>query len=306
MGKKTSIIITENQLKQIVNCVVEQQQEQPFVPKPPHIDTFIKYRCLPLNHAISVETAIGMGIPPDMVKYGLGILGRESDFGKGGGLYNLKSKPEYLINSMSQHSKTFSNIIQWGAKKVFGKSNWVPSMGIAQMTPDVAKTYGVNLDQLMSFTGSLVAASKHLTTLYKHMQRYYETNTPSVIIYQGKLISNPSSSGNAALDAAIMSYNLGPRRLTIKYCQTDNPNYMGPCSGDDFYYPYPKDRPDLKITVYKNRVVKNYLPNIKTKTGNVLDKALDKLNVKSNETYISTHGYLKEVVGYARTYTCIS
>lgn len=55
------------------------------------------------------------------------------------GKYGVKAAPEYVMNKMSEIVPGFKGLLQWGAKQVFDKENWVPSMGIAQMTPDIAK-----------------------------------------------------------------------------------------------------------------------------------------------------------------------
>lgn len=311
MGKKKRIIINETQFITLVGDFITEQEDlgarklpppSPPPQLPPH-----KLTCLPNSEImIAVETALGLGLDPLMIKHGLAILGRESDYGAVFGRYGVKAIPEYLINKASESSPTFATIVQWGAKKFYDKSNWVPSMGIAQMTPAVAKQYNINLEELMDLSGSLIAATKHLTTLYSQTQKYYDTNTPSIIIHKAQLIKNPSSSGNAALDAAILSYNLGSSRLRKYYCQTNAPDFLAPCNAAPPYYPYPKDRPDLKLNIYKNRIVKNYLPNIKTKTGSIVAKGLDKLGVKENKSYISTLGYVKEVVRRAKGFGCIS
>jgi hypothetical protein len=219
-------------------------------------------------------------------------LGRESDFGEVMGKYGVKAAPEYVMNKMSETIPGFKDILQWGAKKFFHKDNWVPSMGISQMTPDIAKKYNVNLEQLMSLSGSLYATSQYLIELYNRTKSFYDTNQPSIIIYNNKLITNPSSTGNSALDAAIMSYNLGLSKFRIKYCKTNNPRYLAPCDNPKgIYQPYPNDNPNLKLTIDRNTVIKNYIPTFKTKT--------------SNNQYISNTGYLKEVNGYAKKLNCI-
>jgi hypothetical protein len=251
-----------------------------------------KFQCLTNELSLASEYTLKHGVNPFFIKYSLGILGRESDFGKVMGKYGVKAVPEYVMNKMSEIIPGFKLVLQWGAKKAFGKDNWVPSMGVAQMTPDIAKKYNVNLEDLMSVSGSLLAVSKHLIDLYKETSKFYDTNKPSKIIYNKKLIDNPSSSGNAALDAAIMSYNLGSSKFKKQYCKTNNVEYMAPCnSPNGQYQPFPKDNPKLILKVDKSQVVKNYVPTIKTKTG--------------DNKYISNTGYLKEVVGYSNKFGCV-
>jgi len=296
---KKIIKLTESDLINIVKRVLEEQPDEKF--DTPYNKELMrntnkplpqKYKCLTPELSHSMQYAISKGIDPFWAKYALGILGRESDFGNVMGKFGIKAVPEYMMNKFSEIIPGFKDALQWGAKKFFNKSNWVPSMGVAQMTPDIAKKYNVNLEQLMSVSGSLVAASKYLKKLYDETKQYYDSNKPSKIIYNKQLIDNPSSSGNAALDAAIMSYNLGSSKFKKQYCKTNNVEYMAPCnSPNGQYQPFPKDNPKLILKVDKNQVVKNYVPTIKTKTG--------------DNKYISNTGYLKEVVGHSNKFGCV-
>ena len=251
-----------------------------------------KFTCVTPELSAATQYTMSHGVDPFYVKYAMGILGRESDFGKVMGKYGVKAAPEYVMNKMSEVIPGFKDVLQWAAKKFKDKDNWVPSMGIAQMTPDIAKKYNVNLEQLMSVSGSLYAATRYLIDLYKKLAPNFDTGQGSKIIYNKQLIDNPSSTGNAALDAAIMSYNSGPAKFTKKYCKTNNVEFMAPCdSPNGIYQPYPKDNPNFKLNVDKNQQIKNYVPTIKTKTG--------------DDQYITNTGYLKEVVGYANKFGCV-
>lgn len=254
-----------------------------------------KYSCTNTSENPELSKAVSIaideeGLNPKIVKYGLGILGRESDFGDLGNYvpsrYAVKAGPEYIMNKIRASNDTIKDIFDWGASTVFKKDNWVPSMGIAQMTPDVAEKYGINLEQLMTVSGSLIAASYYLTDLYKELSNYDESQ-PSQVLRNGKLVTPEYSTGNARLDAAIVSYNSGTIPYTKKYCKTDNPNLMAPCSqaGKD-YKPSPNSNPDLVLKV-TNEEVKNYLPNLKT--GN-----------------LTSTGYLKEVTDRVKEWGCIS
>ena len=299
MNKKI-IKLTESDLIHIINKVLNEQSgsadlnmdrlnKQQLVQS---TSLRQKFTCTTPELSAAAQYSISHGINSFYVKYALGILGRESDFGKVMGKYGVKAAPEYVMNKMSEIIPGFKDLLQWGAKKVYNKNNWVPSMGVAQMTPDIAKKYNVNLEELMSVSGSLYAASNYLIDLYKETKSFYDTNQPSKIIYNKKIIDNPSSTGNAALDAAIMSYNLGSTKFKKQYCKTNNPEYLAPCDSlKGVYQPYPKDNPNLTLKVDKNQIVKNYIPTFKTKTG--------------NNQYISNTGYLKEVVGYANNLGCI-
>lgn len=258
----------------------------------------VQYTCVKPELSHATQFAISQKLNPFFVKYGLGILGRESDFGsvtKSNLLptqYVFKGGFEYIMNKMSEIIPGFKSLLQWGAKKVFRKNNWVPSMGIAQMTPDIAKQYNISLEELMTMSGSLVGATRYLIDLYNITSKTFDTNQPSKIIFNKQLINNPSSSGNAALDAAIISYNIAVEKIIKTFCKTNNSEYMAPCnSPNGIYQPFPKDKPNFKLKVYPNQVIKNYIPTMTTKTmGN---------------QYISTTGYLKEVVGYVKKFGCI-
>jgi len=292
---KKIIKLTESDLQRIVKKVLKEQTGPGITsfntyaaPKAPPK----KFQCLTNELSAAAQYVISHNINPFFIKFALGILGRESDFGTVMGKYGIKAVPEYVMNKMSEIIPGFKSLLQWGAKKAFGKDNWVPSMGVAQMTPDIAKKYNVNLENLMSVSGSLLAVSKHLENLYKETSKFYSQTLPSKIIYNNKLIDNPSSSGNGALDAAIMSYNLGTAKFRKQYCSTNNPQYMAPCnSPNGIYLPYPSDNPNFKLKVNSKNVIKNYTPTIKTKTG--------------DNQYISNTGYLKEVVGYANKFLCV-
>jgi hypothetical protein len=83
---------------------------------------------------------------------------------------------------------------------------------------------------------------------------------------------------------------------------------MAPCNSQNGeYLPFPKDKPTFKVKVNSNSVIKNYIPNIKTDTTGVVDKGLNKYvrDTPTNVTNISSLGYLKEVVGYAKNLGCI-
>ncbi len=269
------------------------------------------YRCVDKEMSIAIEHCLKKGIPKEFIKYGIGILGRESDYGQAvQGLlptrYGIKSVPEYAINYVTQEIPSLGGIVKKIAQEVSGKENWAPSMGIAQMTPDVAKKYNVDLNALMTMSGSLYAACRYLKDLYEQNKKNYSEKSPSVIIDKGNLINNPSSTGNSVMDAAIISYNLGAERLQNKYCQTDNPGYAAPVnSPGGVYLPFPKEKPDFKLRVLKDKPIPNYLPNIKTSTKSVGKKMLDKMGWKTKDEYISSLGYLKEVVERSKKVGCI-
>ena len=317
------IKLTESELYEIVNNIIKEQKPDHLMPgqpdNPSNPDGAItkyknelktlrsKYTCVEPEMSLAISYALSEGVDKRLLKYGVGILHRESDYGKSV-KYSVKAPVEYGMNKMSDMFPWFKGILQDTAKTLFDKENWVPSMGVAQMTPDIAKKYGLNLEDLMSISGSLVAVTKHLSDLYKQMLNFYESGSSSMIIHKGQLIVNPSSSGDAALDAAITSYNLGPSRFTKQYCRTNNPKFMGPCSSPNgIYIPYSKSKPDFKLKVDPKKVIKNYIPRISTDTTGTVDKILNTYfrTKPSGVQSINTLGYIKEVVGVANTINCI-
>ena len=326
MGKKI-IKLTESELYEIVNNIIKEQKPDHLMPGQPDnplntdgaitkyksekrkeiSDLRKKYPCVSPELSLSISYALSEGVDKRLVKYGVGILHRESDYGKSVKYYS-KTGVEYGMNKMSETFPWFKDILQSTASSLFDKDNWVPSMGVAQMTPDIAKKYGLNLEDLMSISGSLVAVTKHLKDLYKGMLEYYDSGSSSMIIYKGKLITNPSSSGDAALDAAITAYNLGPNRFRKQYCKTNSSKYMAPCnSPNGIYRPFSKSKPNFKLKVYPNKVIKNYIPKIVTDTTSTTNKLLNKyLRTKpSGQQSINSLGYIKEVVGVANMIDCI-
>ena len=140
------IKLTESELINIIKKVLNEQSVigapnyGVSIPKQTPVKPLVKkFTCTTNELSAAAQYAISHGINPFYVRYAMGILGRESDFGKIMGKYGLKAAPEYYMNKMSETIPGFKGLLQWGAKKVFNKNNWVPSMGVAQMTPDIAK-----------------------------------------------------------------------------------------------------------------------------------------------------------------------
>jgi len=236
---------------------------------------FVKYGCAPSKeYSVAINEAINSKkINPLFVKYGLGILGRESDYGKFVGnswgtigkylptKYAIKTPFEVLFNALPEDSPLKSAVTFAVSKyKQYTtgsnlSADWVPSMGIGQMTPDVAKRYGVSMWELLGATGALIATSSYLKDIYSELTNYDE-NLPSIININGKDVQNPSSTGNARLDAAIASYNLGSSKFKKAFCESNDTN---------------KSSKGLKTScdssdAIKDKIVKNYLPRYETKS----------------------------------------
>jgi len=297
----------ENQ--KLINLIKEILEEQLIAPNMnyyPYTPLPHKYKCVSKNISLSIEYVMKQNISADWIRYGLGILARESNFGKILGRYGQKAPIEYFMNKMVEIIPGFGGVLKWGAKKVFNKDNWVPSMGIAQMTPDIAKKYAVNLESLMSISGSLYAAIRYLIDLKKELTPYYDPSQPSKIIINKQIVNNPSSTGDASLDAAIMAYNLGSSKLKKQYCKTNSLDYLAPCnSKNGLYKPMPIDKPNFILKVNKNLVVKNYIPNFKTNTTSIGTKFMNDFRTTQKNNYISSLGYLKEVVEHFKKFYCV-
>jgi hypothetical protein len=295
------LIITEAQYKKLL---IEQNKSQPtsYTWSSPNMSTTSQenvtivneYPCiknLDISSAVSVAIK-NHKIPAIFVKTGLGIIGRESNFGKltgeGGwkqllpSRYALKAVPEYIMNSLDDDS-SIKKIIEWGNKAILSKFKKLETkdltMGLAQITPSVAKKYGVSVDNLMQYAGALVASSSYLQDIYNSLTNF-DDNKPSVISSGNTTINNPNSTGNARLDATIISYNLGSSPLKTNYCMSTDAT---------------KTNKGIRVncqdtTADKKTYIKNYLPNFITKT---------------NVGNLSSHGYLKEVKEKSNIFTCV-
>lgn len=203
-----------------------------------------------------------------MVKAALGIIGRESSYGQ------------------SSRFKLLSPLKNIGAYLGFDTS-----AGLAQMKNSTKESLNIKED-INTVTGALIAVYKYLDRSYKKAQQEgYSTSQPST--------TPKTSTGNAALDISIASYNIGYGRI-IKYCKTDDPNIKRPCTmagkvvkeqsvigAPSMGVTLQKDNPNDKVTKYKvsNELVKNYLPNIPI--GD-----------------LTTYGYVDEVAKRIKGFNC--
>jgi len=278
------IIINESQLKKLLS--EEKAEGETYETKG------IKYPCVPEDYDIAVEQIVHHWKMPKLAKVVLGIIGRESNFGKLFGTekgpdfikwmfptkYALKTPFEYILNS--------SDWLLGIAKKHYQKAGdtWQPSMGLGQMTPDVAKKYGIPYEDLLTATGAMSATFAYLLTNYNKAKKYNDTNKPSVVASFSHKSDTASrntdfkySTGDAALDLAIASYNAGPTKVIKLWCMAKKSygvrtELRVPCSSEK---------------ANKEEFVRNYLPNYK-------------------EQDLTTHGYVQEVSQRMKDYSCIS
>jgi hypothetical protein len=271
------IKITQSQLKHILS---EQEDKQP-----------IKYPCVPEDFQIGTEQIIEYWKNPTMAKVVLGIIGRESNFGKYWGTesgpkwiswmfptkYAVKTPFEYILNSSPWLLKQ--------AKKIMSSEvdNWQPSMGLSQMTPDVAAKYGIPYEELLEATGAMSATFAYIMENYQKAMKYNDTNKPSVVASFSDKSDATSrntdfkySTGNAALDLAIASYNAGPTKVIKQWCMPKKD------AGVDGFLRVPCSSEKAN----KDEFVRNYLPNFK-------------------QDELTTHGYVKEVSQRMKGYSCI-
>lgn len=255
------IKLTESDLEMIVKKVLKEQsvigapnmgmtnksQVEPK-PLPSVIPTLLP--CVPTAFKLSVQNFIKKNYNKTFLKTSLGVIGRESDFGE-------------------------SNRFKFTAplKSLWATLGGQTSVGYAQIKPETAEKYGIEVKDLELASGSVDAAYKILQDNYKIAIKEGFTEQPSSNLKEG--------TGNSALDIAIAAYNLGASKIT-KYCKTNDPKINRPCKMAG------KKTPEgLTVT---NQYVPNYIPNFKTKRW-------DGVN-------ISSHGYVKEVASRIKTYTC--
>ena len=202
------------------------------------------YQCLPESyryplHAVLNNLDDGGKVSEKMASLALGIIGRESSFTSG--------KRWYVMNVI----KT--------AMDTVGMS---PSMGPAQMTKETAEMVGMSSDEIKKELGALRAVVLLLNKLYNKAKEIGYTTEPSNV---------KGGTGDAAMDYAIMAYNVGISAIK-PYCESTNEvrkakNLKTSCE---------------KIKNEKQRVVvKNYIPNFNTDRWDGVD------------TW--SHGYIAEV-----------
>ena len=155
------------------------------------------------------------------------------------------------------------------------------SQGYAQIKPSVAKKYGININDLYQYEGSLNGVYKMLSQNYKYIKNFYKGST--VTIFQnGKLVKVPAINNDAALHMTIAAHNAG-LKIINKWCETNIPNIANSC---DISQRKPfNNKPNMVAKTNKNKVINNYFPNI----GNVHDympqvkKSLDNLTSLPNK-----------------------
>jgi hypothetical protein len=213
--------------------------------------------CVPGPYTPSIRKLKDSGASTLLLKATLGIIGRESDFG-GGESVMAKKWWSYQLKSKLKNLKSFFD--EFGGDPT--------SLGPGQITPQTAKQYGINPNDLNDISTAVNGVYKILISNYNiAIKNGYSTNKPS---------SNfTSGTGNAALDLAIAGHNLGESKMT-KYCETSNPKIKKFCSL--------AGKVEDGVTVY-DKPVNNYLPNYGTK--------------------LTTHNYVTEVAKRMKGFSCV-
>ena len=223
--------------------------------------------CVPGPYASAIRKLKNSGASTLLLKATLGIIGRESDFGGGESMMSKKWW-SYKLKSQVKNLKSLFDDIPELAVSTGGLIGDPTSLGLAQITPQTAKQYGINPNDLNDVSTAVNGAYKILLSNYNlAIKNGYSTNKPSSNFTNG--------TGNAALDLAIAGHNLGESKMT-KYCETSNPKIKKFCSL--------AGKVEDGVTVY-NKPVANYLPNYGTK--------------------LTTHNYVTEVAKRMKSFSCV-
>jgi hypothetical protein len=321
MGK--IIKLTESDLEKIIMNVLSEQQSTPPImtrnqatsdylgkggqferslPKQTKLPIeYYDFKCIPHNlipfasyvkrnkKKLMSELGVDENTLLIMAKAAIGIVGRET-----------------LFRKFSERNDDVAEFLHsWGlgfiprgivgginlVNKVRGKEERQMSLGAAQFTEKTWNEYG--LDKKVGDYGNTfdslnqtIGALYRINDDYKLALKTGNGTGPSVnpiAQKQGK-ITNILSTGNNAMDLAITAHNMPG--LINKWCQTNDPNYAGPCNLK-IYQPFPKSKPEIKLTVAQDKPIVNYFPN----KGSGEQKSI---------------AYLEKVVNYMNGFKCFS
>ena len=239
------IIITELQLKKLLSEQKLAKSTSKMLETAKTVRYAINtYRCLPKSYRYPLHVVLNNlddsgKVSERMASLALGVIGRESSFTSG--------KRWHVMNVI----KTAMDTVGMN-----------PSMGPAQMTKETAEMVGMSIDEIKKELGALRAVVLLLNKLYNKAKEIGYTTEPSNV---------KGGTGDAAMDYAIMAYNVGISAIK-PYCESTNAirkakNLKTSCE---------------KIKNEKQRVVvKNYVPNFNTDRWDGVD------------TW--SHGYIGEV-----------
>lgn len=288
------IRLTEQDLLNLVRKVIE-EQTGPGITSNTKLDTPKKtikgYSCVPENmklfvdYVVTNKSSLMKELRVDyptlvlLTKASIGIIGRESKFGK--------FTEDFDVWSERLRSAGLGSLVDWGIKKMYGPG-MTQSLGLGQFTPETWKKYGLD-KSIGDYDKSFKEIKQGLGVLYSLNIRYKKAldnglkTIPSVnpILLKYGVVKNINGTGNHALDMAILGHNMPENKTIYPYCRTNHELYLAPCFKTK-HSPYTnpssfdpnstllqkvKD-PKLKqfpgeLTVKKNEVVDGFFPNLK-------------------------------------------
>lgn len=316
-----TIKLTEKDLRKIVNKVIQEQKNFQIQPIPQATSDYLgrggeferssglnrkqtryyDFKCLPSdvkvfgNYVANNKQKLMNDLKVDattlllLSKAAMGIIGRETTFGEGTEFKD--DATEFLINwGLGIIPKTAQ--AGWNkVRQMMGKDKQQMSLGAAQFTEDTWNSYGLD-KKVGPYENSFNALKQGIGALhrinddYKRAIKIGAGTGPSVnpiAVKQGK-IKSIDGTGNNAMDLAIVSHNMSG--LIDKWCQTNDPNYAGPC-GQSEYQPFPTSKKDFKLKVYQDKPLANYFPN-------------------KGSGQLTSIGYLEEVANYIKKFDCFT
>ena len=223
------IIITEEQLKRIVDNQIDEQglitpgMVHPVAsqgrPSPRMTDIQRKYPCINKDFVVPFQELLEKkSYDKQILKVAVGVIGRESSFASG---------KRYNVMKIFKRSASLVGINT--------------SVGPAQMTPDTAGDFGLSRSDLITYFGALNASYLYILKQRNLATQRGYTNQPSTLGSKG--------TGDATLDIAIASYNSGAAIINQWCVSPENPNLGVHCN---------------KITKGEKKQLPNYIPNYKT------------------------------------------
>lgn len=196
-----------------------------------------------------------------------------------------------IISTIFRESKSESANLYINPKEVLAMLHNIfggdHSQGYAQIRPSTAKQYGIDMNSVYTFAGSLDAIYKMYLINYQMSKKYY--SGPTVTIYKdNKLTKIPAIDNNSTLHMTIATHNAGSGILN-NWCETNLPNIANKCS-ENLRVP-DKSKPDVIATTKKNKKIDNYFPNI----GGKLHKYMPQFK-KSFDMLNSVPGIVKNLI----------
>ena len=294
---KKVIRLKESDLKKIIKRVLNEQSvvgapnygASNYGTSKSNVKPTVYDKCVPLMFSNVVEKLISEGYDVRFLKVSLGVIGRESDFG---------SSNRYHTTAL--------------LRNLLAYVGFQASVGPGQIKPKTAeKVGGLSIAELNTAYGAVKGVYQVIKNNYDiALKNGYSNDKPSSNFNEG--------TGSAALDIAIISFNLGEDKIT-KYCKTSDPNIKKPCglAGQTvvveqiFKMNNSKtlsEQGDGSAEFRMNRLNQEQLKSVQKKVTVTKEWVPNYLpNFKSTKWYgvnISSHGYAKEVAQKMKTFNC--